>query len=498
MSRNTKQPIQFYRGTTAQHSGYTGPAGECTVDTTKNTLVVHDGVKAGGYPLVKEEHTVTGDGYVLANGHRSTTIGSKTLALSLDTAALRNLLADPSGTDAVAGNLKLSDAVDSSLDAATGGTAATPKAVKTAVDGAVKKTYVVKGDTYIKVDGKYSTTLDDADGLDLTLDTTALKSALADPTATNVVSGNNMLSDAVDSSLDAATGGTAATPKAVKAAYDKAEEAITASRTPASVDSLGVVQVGDNLSIDRYGVLRGDTSAYNVYLDGVNGLDTNDGLTADTPVKTVTRAFQCFSGVSRYSPQPHTMHVAAGTYTDAAFSINGMIHPPMTINFAPGARTISNVEAIYGGQAVISGSLTIDNTGFDIKRHNIAIGARQSGKLFLISLNAVIRGNFHYALYSGDVSIVYDHFNPFDNTENLGNTIHFDSVSSADGTAVSAYLSFMDLVRTTCTGIATGHRYHCRSLSNIIVYGSGAGEEFFPGSDAGVVEDSSLYQTYMS
>jgi hypothetical protein len=171
---------------------------------------------------VKEDHTVTGDGYVLANGSRSTTLGSTALALSLDTDALKNLLADPSGTDAVAGNLKLSDAVDSELDAATGGTAATPKAVKTAVDGAVKKTYVVKGDTYIKVDGKSSTTLDDADGLDLTLDTAALKSALADPTATNVVSGNNMLSDAVDSELDAATGGTAATPKAVKAAYDLA------------------------------------------------------------------------------------------------------------------------------------------------------------------------------------------------------------------------------------------------------------------------------------
>ena len=42
MSRNTKQPIQFYRGTTAQHSGYTGPVGECTVDATKNTLVVHE------------------------------------------------------------------------------------------------------------------------------------------------------------------------------------------------------------------------------------------------------------------------------------------------------------------------------------------------------------------------------------------------------------------------------------------------------------------------
>lgn len=222
MSRKTKQPIQFYRGTTAQHSGYTGHAGECTVDTTKSTLVVHDGKTAGGHPLVKESHTVTGDGYVLANGSRSTTIGSDALALSIDTDALKALLSDPTGTGTTAGNLKLSDAIDSGLDAATGGTAATPKAVKTAVDGAVKKTYAVKGDTYIKVDGKASTTLGDADGLDLTLDTAALKSVLADPTATNVVSGNNMLSDAVDSSLDAATGGTAATPKAVKAAYDLA------------------------------------------------------------------------------------------------------------------------------------------------------------------------------------------------------------------------------------------------------------------------------------
>lgn len=408
MSRNTKQPIQFYRGTTAQHSGYTGPAGECTVDTTKNTLVVHDGVKAGGYPLVKEDHPVTGDGLIKVNGGTSTVLGSGALALSIDTAAV---------------------------------------------------------------------------------------GAAVSPVATDTVLGINKLSDAIDSTLDV-SGQTAATPAAVKAAYDKAAEAITASRTPASVDSLGVIQVGDNLSIDRYGVLRVDTSAYNVYLDGVNGIDTNDGLTADTPVKTVTRAFQCFSGVSRYSPQPHIMHVAAGTYTDTAFSVNGMIHPPMVINFAPGARTISNVEAVFGGIAVISGSLTIDNTGFDIKQHGIAIGARQSGRLYIVNLNAVIRGNFDYALYSGDVSVVYDHLNPFDSTENAGNTIHFDSVSSTDGTAVSAYSSFMNFVRTTCTGIATGRRYHCYALGNLTVRSSGGGNEFFPGSDAGLAEDNSLYFIY--
>ena len=116
--------------------------------------------------------------------------------------------------------------------------------------------------------------------------------------------------------------------------------------------------------------------------------------------------------------------------------------------------------------------------------------------MFLINLNVVIRGNFNYALYSGDVSIVYDHYNPFDFTENAGNMIHFDSVSSRVGTAVSAYSSFMNLVRTTCTGIATGRRYYCRLLSNLVVRNSGDGQEFFPGSDAGLVEDNSLYYVY--
>ncbi len=45
--------IQLRRGTTAEHSTFTGLVGEVTVDTTKDTLVVHDGVTAGGIPLAK-------------------------------------------------------------------------------------------------------------------------------------------------------------------------------------------------------------------------------------------------------------------------------------------------------------------------------------------------------------------------------------------------------------------------------------------------------------
>jgi hypothetical protein len=46
--------LQLRRGTTAQHSSFTGANGEVTVDTTKKTAVVHDGTTAGGVPLATE------------------------------------------------------------------------------------------------------------------------------------------------------------------------------------------------------------------------------------------------------------------------------------------------------------------------------------------------------------------------------------------------------------------------------------------------------------
>ena len=45
--------LKLRRGTTSQHSSFTGAEGEVTVDTTKDTVVVHDGSTQGGHPLVK-------------------------------------------------------------------------------------------------------------------------------------------------------------------------------------------------------------------------------------------------------------------------------------------------------------------------------------------------------------------------------------------------------------------------------------------------------------
>ena len=61
--------FQRRRGTTSQHSSFTGLLAELTVDTDKDTVVVHDGSTAGGHPLSKQRNSVnaqSGTTYTLA------------------------------------------------------------------------------------------------------------------------------------------------------------------------------------------------------------------------------------------------------------------------------------------------------------------------------------------------------------------------------------------------------------------------------------------------
>lgn len=46
--------IQFRRGTTEEHQTFVGALGEVTVDTTKDAVVVHDGITTGGFPAARE------------------------------------------------------------------------------------------------------------------------------------------------------------------------------------------------------------------------------------------------------------------------------------------------------------------------------------------------------------------------------------------------------------------------------------------------------------
>ena len=47
--------VQFRRGTTAEHSGFKGADGEVTVDTSLKTIVIHDAITNGGFPVLRQD-----------------------------------------------------------------------------------------------------------------------------------------------------------------------------------------------------------------------------------------------------------------------------------------------------------------------------------------------------------------------------------------------------------------------------------------------------------
>lgn len=53
--------IKFRRGSTTEHATFTGAEGEITVNTTKDTLVVHDGATAGGFEMMRADLDNLGD-----------------------------------------------------------------------------------------------------------------------------------------------------------------------------------------------------------------------------------------------------------------------------------------------------------------------------------------------------------------------------------------------------------------------------------------------------
>ena len=73
----TKQ-VQFRKGTTAEHFNFTGALAEITVDTDKNTAVVHDGSTPGGFELAKARWTFVSGPYTLATNQKYTTDSQNT------------------------------------------------------------------------------------------------------------------------------------------------------------------------------------------------------------------------------------------------------------------------------------------------------------------------------------------------------------------------------------------------------------------------------------
>ena len=98
--------LKLRRGTTTQHGSFTGAEGEVTIDTTKDTAVVHDGSTAGGRPLAREDLNNVSGTTVLGRIGTNTLNGSKLVDGTVSSAKIANntiVNADVSSSAAIAG-----------------------------------------------------------------------------------------------------------------------------------------------------------------------------------------------------------------------------------------------------------------------------------------------------------------------------------------------------------------------------------------------------------
>jgi len=112
--------VQFRRGTTVEHAGFTGALGEVTVDTVKQTCVIHDATTAGGFPLLREDGTnsslapgsLSSCALKFANSSNTGIISPSIGEIALVTGGVARLTIDTSGSITIPGNVTISGNLD--------------------------------------------------------------------------------------------------------------------------------------------------------------------------------------------------------------------------------------------------------------------------------------------------------------------------------------------------------------------------------------------------
>ena len=108
--------VQFRRGTTAEHSGFKGADGEVTVDTSLKTVVIHDAITNGGFPLLRQDgsnslFSKSGDlnncALKFAGDTNTALISPANDELSLVTGGVARLTIDSNGAVTIPGNVTI-------------------------------------------------------------------------------------------------------------------------------------------------------------------------------------------------------------------------------------------------------------------------------------------------------------------------------------------------------------------------------------------------------
>lgn len=107
--------VQFRRGTTAETDIFIGAVGEVTVDTVKQTCVVHDSIQVGGYPLLREDGvnsalspgSLSSCALKFANDANTGIISPSPDNLALVTGGVARISVDSAGTTTLSGNVNI-------------------------------------------------------------------------------------------------------------------------------------------------------------------------------------------------------------------------------------------------------------------------------------------------------------------------------------------------------------------------------------------------------
>lgn len=246
--------IQFRGGTSTEHSTFTGALREITIDTTKKTAVVHDGATIGGIPLLRQDL-----GNLPAGTIDNADIASNAAIAYSKLAPLNNgniVIGNASNVAtsvALSGDIAISNTgvtsiaagaiVDADISATAAidktkisGTAITAGDVGTITSGMIANDSIVNAD--IKTDAGISFSklqslnsgeiiVGNASNIatgtaitgDVTISNTGVTTVVSGTTST---AGKLQLTDSTSSTSTT----TAATPNAVKAAYDLANSAL--------------------------------------------------------------------------------------------------------------------------------------------------------------------------------------------------------------------------------------------------------------------------------
>lgn len=198
-------------------------------------------------------------------------------------------------------------------------------------------------------------------------------------TASRTVSGTTKLSDAIDST-SGANSGVAATPKAVKAAYDKAVEAKSAAEATSSIDPWNIFPMRVPIAVDgvtfggsdgRRAIMPGETVAREDWILCDGGSDGKGGTVPDLRGRMIRGASDSVPAGSTGGSETHT-HSVSGTVGSTTLSVAQM--PSHTHTFDKG--TYGNIAEAKG--SANSGKQTTDATGGS-QAHTHSLSEAKSG-----------------------------------------------------------------------------------------------------------------------